>query len=113
MPAKVQTKTKATLKTPRKPVAARRPPAKTGYINARIEPKLKKDAEKILQKIGISTSEAVTVFLKQVVLQRGLPFPVRVPNAETLEALRELESGGGTRYHGDLKDFTRSLLHDD
>jgi len=62
---------------------------KSEFIRARVEPKLKRDAEAILGKLGISMSDAVTVFCRQVVLQKGLPFAVRIPNAETQAALAE------------------------
>jgi DNA-damage-inducible protein J len=49
----------------------------------------------VLAKVGVSTTDAITMFMRQVVLHDGLPFEVRVPNAETREAIEELESGGG------------------
>ena len=64
---------------------------KTGYITARIEPKLKAQAGRILAKVGVSTTDAITMFMRQVVLHDGLPFEVRVPNAETRKAIEELE----------------------
>ena len=73
---------------------------KSSFLNARIRPKLKRDAEAVFDKIGISTTDALTVFLRQVVMHRGMPFPVNVPNRETIKALRELEEGGGTRIEG-------------
>src|SRR5438093_10810903 len=66
--------------------------AKTGYITARVEPKLKASAGKVLNKVGVSTTDAITMFLRQVVLQGGLPFDVRVPNAQTRKAIEELEN---------------------
>lgn len=65
---------------------------KTANINARVEKDLKNKAEKVLRHVGVKTSDAITMFLRQVVLQRGLPFDVRVPNAETADAIDELES---------------------
>jgi DNA-damage-inducible protein J len=66
--------------------------AKTGYITARVEPKLKASAGRVLSKVGVSTSDAITMFLRQVVLHDGLPFEVRAPNAETTRALREMRN---------------------
>lgn len=63
--------------------------AKTTQINSRVEPGLKAEAETILKEVGISTSDAITMFLRQVVLRRGLPFEARIPNAETVAALKE------------------------
>src|SRR3954469_8384496 len=79
--------------------------SKTGYITARVEPKLKASAARVLKKVGVSTSDAITLFLRQVVMQRGLPFDVRVPNAKTRRAINELEAGGGAAYRGSTKEI--------
>jgi DNA-damage-inducible protein J len=78
---------------------------KTGYITARVEPKLKAKAGRVLARVGVSTTDAITMFLTQVVLKDGLPFDVRVPNAETRKAIAELESGGGERFEGTTKEL--------
>jgi len=67
---------------------------KTGYITTRVEPKLKAAAGRVLSRVGVSTSDAITMFLRQIVLHRGIPFDVRVPNAETRHAIEQLESPG-------------------
>jgi DNA-damage-inducible protein J len=64
-------------------------PDKTRMIHARIDPKLKEAAERVFSRIGISTTEAIRLFLKQVELHKGLPFPVAIPNAETIAAMAE------------------------
>ncbi len=64
---------------------------KTAYITARIEPKLKAQAGRVLAKVGVSTTDAVTMFMRQIVLHEGLPFEVRVPNAESRKAIEELK----------------------
>ncbi len=66
---------------------------KVATISTRIEPELKVKAEAILQKVGLTSAEAVRLFYKQICLQRGLPFDVRMPNKETLKAMREAETG--------------------
>ncbi|OGG58770.1 addiction module antitoxin RelB [Candidatus Kaiserbacteria bacterium RIFCSPHIGHO2_01_FULL_56_24] len=86
--------------------------SKTGYISARVEPKLKASAGKVLRKVGVSTSDAITMFLRQVVMQGGLPFEVRVPNAETQKAIDELEAGGGEVRHGSTKEIFDEALRD-
>jgi DNA-damage-inducible protein J len=63
--------------------------SKTETVRARIEPKLKRSAEAVLKKIGLTSSEAITLFYTHVKLAKGLPFPLRVPNAETRRAIRE------------------------
>lgn len=73
--------------------------ARTETIRARVEPALKSEAEAILKKVGLSSSEAMRLFLYQVVQQRGLPFEVKIPNAETIAAIEELETGKGIRVN--------------
>ena len=63
---------------------------KTAYINARMEPRLKREAQKILKEVGVNTSDAVGMFYRQIVMQKGIPFEVRIPNKETRAAMREL-----------------------
>ena len=65
--------------------------AKTDTLNIRIEPNLKKEAEKTLDDLGMNVADAVTIFLKQVVLTESIPFNIKKPkyNDETLEAIKE------------------------
>ncbi|WP_440993377.1 type II toxin-antitoxin system RelB/DinJ family antitoxin [Cysteiniphilum litorale] len=72
---------------------------KAATINARIEPRLKHQAETILHNVGLSTAEAIRLFYTQICLHKGLPFEVKIPNTKTLNALNELESGKGHRYN--------------
>jgi DNA-damage-inducible protein J len=65
---------------------------KSKMIRARVEPGLKQNAEAVLEKLGITPTEAITLFYKQVTLYRGLPFPVRIPNASTRKALAQARS---------------------
>jgi DNA-damage-inducible protein J len=65
---------------------------KTSTVQIRIEPELKASVEKVLDDLGLSMSSAISLFLKQVVLHDGLPFPVKIPNVETKAALDEIEA---------------------
>lgn len=78
---------------------------KTETIRARVEPELKHEAEALLKDLGLSATDAITVFYRQVVLHRGLPFDVRIPNAETVEALRQAETGEGLTEYSDLEEL--------
>jgi DNA-damage-inducible protein J len=62
--------------------------AKSEMIRARVESGLKREAEAVLKKLGMTPTEAITLFYKQVSLHRGLPVPVRIPNAVTGRALK-------------------------
>lgn len=56
--------------------------AKTANLYARIEPELKEQAESILSALGIPASNAISIFYKQIVLQKGLPFAVKLPQSD-------------------------------
>lgn len=72
--------------------------AKTSVVNARIEPDLKEEVESIFHELGLSTSEAVTLFFKRVKNYRGLPFEVRLPNEATRRAIKEARQGKVRRF---------------
>ena len=59
--------------------------AKSANLYARIEPDLKEQAESILAALGIPASNAITMFYKQIVLQRGMPFEIKLPAARPLD----------------------------
>ena len=58
-------------------------------ISSRIDAELKNKADSILDQIGIKPSQAITMFYTQIVRQRGIPFELKVPNEETIQALNE------------------------
>ncbi len=62
---------------------------KTSIINARVKPELKGDVEQILSKLGITTTQAITMFFEQIKLNRGIPFALQLPNDETEQAMLE------------------------
>ena len=53
--------------------------ARTSNIFARVEPEIKEQAERVLDQLGIPMSNAVGMFLRQVVLQQGIPFEMKLP----------------------------------
>lgn len=58
---------------------------KSANLYARIEPDVKKQAEEILSALGIPASNAINIFYKQIILQNGLPFEVKLPSALPLD----------------------------
>jgi len=79
----------------------------SSQISVRIDSATKAAAEDIFNSLGLSATEAIRMFYKQVELQHGLPFSVKVPNATTLAAIREADAGGGTPMT--LAEFKKSL----
>ena len=66
---------------------------KSATIRARVEPSLKKHVEQIFEKLGLNATQAINLFYKQVELNNGLPFELRVPNSTTIKTLQDSESG--------------------
>ncbi len=54
--------------------------SRTSTVFARVEPEVKEEAEKILEALGIPMSNAVGMFLRQIVMQRGIPFEMKIPS---------------------------------
>jgi DNA-damage-inducible protein J len=67
--------------------------SKTTMITARVDPKLKRETEKVLKNLGLTTSQAITLFFNQVSLRKALPFAVSVPNTETAKAIENALAG--------------------
>lgn len=59
--------------------------AKSANLYARIEPDVKEQAESILSALGIPASNAINMFYKQIILQRGLPFDVKIPSSRPVD----------------------------
>ena len=74
-------------------------------IRARTDADLKQKVEKIFSKIGLTPSQAVNLFYSQVVLQKGLPFEVKIPNKTTLKAMAETEKGLGKKFNSSEELF--------
>lgn len=66
---------------------------KTAHISTRINASDKKKAEAVFKKLGITASQAITMFYKQVSLRKGIPFPVEIPNETTKQAIRDAREG--------------------
>lgn len=51
------------------------------------------EVKRFLKRIGITTSETVNLFLNRVIMERGIPFDVKIPNDETIKAMEDVEKG--------------------
>ena len=83
--------------------------SKTETIRARIEPELKHNAETVLAALGLSVTEALTLFYKQISLQHGLPFDVKIPNDVTIKTLKQVRNREDLSCLGSLCE--RQLMH--
>ena len=91
--------------------------AKSANLYARIEPDVKEKAESILSTLGIPASSAINMFYKQIILQRGLPFEVKIPSARSVdistlsevEFNEELEKGYADMQAGRTKNAKKAF----
>lgn len=65
--------------------------AKSANLYVRIEPDVKEQAEEILNALGLSASGAINLFYQQIILNRGLPFAVRLPEPKAADELSQAE----------------------
>lgn len=65
----------------------------TAEIRSRIEPHLKEQAARVLAARGLNMSDAIRLFLRQVVAENGLPFECKTPSAITRAAMQEADTG--------------------
>jgi DNA-damage-inducible protein J len=62
-------------------------------VRSRIDPVVKREAQKVLRSLGISLSEGIRLFLVQVITEKALPFKAKIPNKRTLAAMEAASRG--------------------
>lgn len=82
---------------------------KTSTIRARIEPDLKGKAEHIFKQLGLTTTQAITLFYKQVELTKGLPFVVAIPNETTQKTFSDTDAQRDLIICSDTDDMFKKL----
>ena len=83
--------------------------SKTATVRARIEPDLKNDVEKLFKTLGLSTTEAINLFYRQVKLKKGLPFNIVIPNKTTERVFKETDKGLNLVRCDDTDDMFNKL----
>lgn len=78
---------------------------KTATIHTRIEPEIKNQAEQILSRLGLTHTEAIGIFYRQICLGNGLPFPVEIPNKCTAETLAKSRRGEELETFASLEEM--------
>jgi len=82
---------------------------RSATIRARVEPGLKNDVEKLLHRLGVTTTEAITMFYSQIRLRQGLPFPVEIPNATTRKTFEATDRGEDINTFDSLEKMFEAL----
>lgn len=83
--------------------------SKTAMVRARLEPDLKDHAESVFRRLGLTATQAITVFYRQVELCNGLPFDVVVPAPTTKRTFKASEAGRDLVVCEDAEDMFRKL----
>jgi DNA-damage-inducible protein J len=68
------------------------------FVNTNLSDKIKTEASEVLADLGLTVSEAFSIFLTKIAKEKALPFDL-TPNQDTIDAINELESGGGTKFN--------------
>ena len=87
-------------------------PSATAMIHVRIDQKLKSQASKTFGAMGLSLSEAVRVFLTRAANDQAFPFQLRVPNTETIAAMKAGDRGEVEKF-GSVEELMADLHADD
>lgn len=82
---------------------------KTATVRARMEPGLKKETERILDQLGLNTTEAIRIFFKQVIINRGLPFEMKIPNESTHQAIIDSKEGQNLEKFETVEELLEDL----
>ena len=82
---------------------------KTSTVRARIEPDLKNKAEQVFRYLGLTTTQAITLFYRQVDLRKGLPFDVVIPNETTRRTFSDTDAGRNLVLCEDAEDIFSKL----
>jgi DNA-damage-inducible protein J len=82
---------------------------RTATVRARIEPRLKSDVDKLLRQLGMTATEAITVFYSQLRLRQGLPFAVEIPNATTRRTFEATDRGEDLHSYDSLDEMFEAL----
>ncbi len=86
--------------------------SKTATLTVRLDPVLKKQTEKVLSEMGLTPSQAITLFYYQVKHQQTLPFEIKLPkqpNEETVQAMDDLKKRRNTKIFKNVDDLIADL----
>lgn len=79
--------------------------SKSAYVRARMEPDLKIGAEAIFNEFGVTATQVITMFYKQVLRKHKIPLDLSLPNKETIRAIKEARQGKGLIAYKSIDDM--------
>lgn len=82
---------------------------RNAIVRARINDDLKSEVQNILGHLGLTISEAISLYMSQIKLKKGIPFEVNIPNKETVRAIKEARAGIGVVVCKNAQDMYKKL----
>lgn len=82
---------------------------KSTTVRARVDVGLKMDVESVLDKLGLSMSDAIKLFMAQIKLRKGIPFELSIPNRKTLRTFKETDENHHVTRCDNAKDMFKKL----
>ena len=86
--------------------------AKTAFVKARVDEDLKRSVEEIFDELGLTMTQAITMFLKGCKRSNGIPFTLEIPNAETRQVFEDTDNGIGLRVCDSVEQLFKELKED-
>jgi DNA-damage-inducible protein J len=81
----------------------------TTSLNVRIDSDTKKEAAEILDDLGLTISQAISAYFKQIILTKGIPFEIKMPNRQTIETFRKTNAGKDLHRVSNVKELMKEL----
>jgi len=81
----------------------------TATINAKIDSDTKEEAKRVLRSLGLTMSEAITLYFRQIVYTRSIPFELRLPNKTTVETFNKTDAGEDLHRVSGTDELAREL----
>jgi DNA-damage-inducible protein J len=78
-------------------------------IHTRIDAQTKSQAQSILSELGMTLSEAITLYLRQIIFNKGIPFEVKIPNELTLKTIEKSEGGEELHEASSIEEMFKEL----
>lgn len=78
-------------------------------IHARVDAQTKSEAQDILKTLGMNLSEAISLYLRQIIFSKGIPFDVKIPNELTIETIEKSERGEELHEVSSVKELMKEL----
>jgi DNA-damage-inducible protein J len=83
--------------------------AKTATLTVRLDAQIKHDAQEVLKQLGMTTTQAISMYFSQISAEKALPYHPHIPNAETEAAMQELIDGKNLRTFETVEELFKAL----